>query len=85
MKKTMKIPTAGDVLLAYGIFEEDPEYKLITSAMKEFSKIHLRNAVKAISENVTLTDFASEFLQEGASEAINKESILNAYPLTNII
>lgn len=30
-----------------------------------------------------LTDFATEFLQEGAYDAIDKKTILNSYPLKN--
>jgi hypothetical protein len=52
--------------------------------MVEFAKLHVNAALLEASKKVTLTDFATEFLQEGASDAIDKESILNAYPLENI-
>ena len=62
------------------------------TAMIEFAKLHVEAALKAASEKVRLTDFAYEFLQEGAYEdadgnkvdAIDKDTILNAYPLDNI-
>lgn len=50
----------------------------------EFAKLHVQAQNKAILEKVRLTDFAEEFLQEGAGNAIDKNSILNAYPLINI-
>lgn len=50
------------------------------NSIRSLIEFHVEAALKAASEKVQLTDFASEFLQEGASEAINKESILNAYP-----
>ena len=53
--------------------------------MQEFAKLKVKEAIEAISEKVKITEFAQEFLQEGASDAIDKESIVNAYPLTNII
>jgi hypothetical protein len=53
--------------------------------MQEFAKLKVKEAIEAISEKVELTEFAQEFLQEGASDAIDKESIVTAYPLTNII
>ena len=78
------IPTAEDVLVRimsslkmdYSIDELneiDPD--LVSYLVEE---------LKAASEKARLTDFAYEFLQEGAYDAIDKESILNAYPLDNI-
>jgi len=52
--------------------------------MIEFAKLHCTEQAKVISQKAHLTDFACEFLQEGSSEAIDKDSILNAYPLDNI-
>jgi hypothetical protein len=48
------------------------------------TKHYVTEALKVASEKASLTEFATEFLQEGASDAIDKDSILNAYPLTNI-
>jgi hypothetical protein len=66
--------------------------KEINKILVEFAKLHVEAALKAASEKVSLTDFAYEFLQEGAYEdadgnkvdAIDKDTILNAYPLDNI-
>lgn len=60
--------------------DENKLYKI----MIEFAKLHVEAALKAASEKVELTDFAYEFLQEGADDAIDKQTILNAYPLDNI-
>jgi len=54
------------------------------TAMIEFAKLHVEAALKEASEKASLTDFAWEFLQEGAYDAIDKDTILNAYPLDNI-
>ena len=64
----------------------DPEYSTVSKydameAMIEFAKLHVEAALKAASENSEL---------EGDEESnfdyicINKQSILNAYPLENI-
>ena len=56
------------------------DYYNIPDLMSQYAKYHVRLALKKVAENVKLTDFANEFLQEGASDAIDKSSILNAYP-----
>lgn len=76
-----KIPRAYDFLTN---FSDDPDDDTIYEAMVEFARLHVEAALKTASEKVSLTDFAYEFLQEGADDAIDKESILNAYPLDNI-
>ena len=90
------IPTAEDVLVCimsslkmdYSIDELneiDPD--LVPYLVEEIDKrtrLYVEAALKAASEKARLTDFAYEFLQEGAGDAIDKESILNAYPLDNI-
>lgn len=58
--------------------------KEINKILVEYAKFHVEAALKAASKKASLTDFAYEFLQEGAYDAIDKESILNAYPLDNI-
>jgi len=52
--------------------------------MVEFAKLHCIEQARVISVKAYLTDFACEFLQEGSSEAIDKDSILNAYDLNLI-
>lgn len=56
------------------------DYYNIPDLMSAFAKYHVKLALKRASEKAELTDFAYEFLQEGASDAIDKSSILNAYP-----
>lgn len=75
------IPRAFDFLTN---FSDDPDDDTIYEAMVEFARLHVDTALKVASEKARLTDFAYEFLQEGAYDAIDKESILNAYPLDNI-
>jgi hypothetical protein len=79
-----KIPTANELFQEYHGFEADSSSRDIINLMIEFAKIHVEACKKEISEKAELTDFAYEFLQEGASDAIDKDSILNAYPLENI-
>jgi hypothetical protein len=84
-----KIPTAEEFFFDYSV---DDEYDNLSVNCKqeilykatELIKLHVEAALKAASEKVSLTDFAYEFLQEGAYDAIDKETILNAYPLDNI-
>ncbi len=84
-----KIPTAEEKLIANfynGSFIEinNGDVEQLKEIMIEFAKLHCKAQLKAILEKVQLTEFAYEFLQEGANDAINKDSILNAYPLGNI-
>jgi hypothetical protein len=57
--------------------DDDMLYKI----MNEYAKLHVKACKKEISEKAKLNDFAYEFLQEAASDAIDKDSILNAYSL----
>jgi hypothetical protein len=79
-----KIPTANELFEQYHGFEADSSSRDIISLMVEFAKLHVEAALKEASEKASLTDFAYEFLQEGAYDAIDKETILKAYPLDNI-
>ena len=76
-----KIPTVNEFWM--GKTGNTPNQEEFT-AMFEFARVHVEAALKAASEKVKLTDFAYEFLQEGAYDAIDKDTILNAYPLDNI-
>ena len=51
----------------------------VEEAMINFAKLHVKACKKEISEKNLLTDFAFEFLQDGASEAIDKDLILDCY------
>jgi D-aminopeptidase len=74
--------TAEDILKKYPDYwqggkaqysEED-----VKKAMIEFAKLHVEQALKAASENVIVHDDAFKEAE------VDKDSILNAYPLTNI-
>lgn len=50
-----------------------------------FAKLHVKAALKEASEKSMLTNEVCEVLQEHwFEEYIDKDSILNSYPLTNI-
>jgi hypothetical protein len=63
---------------------EDTSFDSICGFMRKFAKLHVEAALKEASEKASLTDFAYEFLQEGAPDAIDKDTILNSYSLENI-
>jgi hypothetical protein len=50
----------------------------IKQAMIEFAKIHVETALKEASQKAECKEFMT------GSYVVNKESILNSYPLTNI-
>ena len=64
-----------------GYFVNEEDFK---QALIKFAKYHVEKALKAVSEKVELNNFAYEFLQEGSNNAINTNSILNAYNLDDI-
>lgn len=55
------------------------KYNPTISAIKEI----VEKTLELASEKAKLTDFAQEFLQEGASDAIDKESITDVAKLIN--
>lgn len=60
-----------------------PMFSDIHNAMIEFAKLHVQEALKQASEKVKLDD--GDYISDGFYETmIDKESILNAYPLENI-
>ena len=75
---TNNLPTAKDFLIESKISGLDADKIMI-----EFAKLHVEAALKAASENVEL-DYWKGDCQLCGSNTIDKESILNAYPLTNI-
>ena len=72
MSNNNQIPTALEFLHRdeSGIFNEVD----ITQAMIEFAKLHVEAALKAAADNYS----------EGSSDIVH-ESIINAYPFSNII
>lgn len=67
-------------------FKEDYPtlFNVIIDTIKQQNKLHLEAQKKAIIEDVCLTDESYYSQQEGSCLEIDKESILNAYPLENI-
>lgn len=76
-----QLPTTEDVMIPY--FLHDNEDKdLIKSAMIEFAKLHVQQALKEAaykSECYNKSKFPGD-----ENWVVDIESILNAYPLTNI-
>jgi len=64
------------------IIQNDELNKKIIDSMIEFAKLHTEAALKSASEKAS-TSYSEEPLL-GEVYNINKESILNAYPLENI-
>jgi negative regulator of sigma E activity len=88
------IPTAEELLLAVVIDNNNSfdlnDFKItsdVTKAMVEFAKIHVQEALKQASQNVKTKE---EWWQDNGNPngfsytAVDRDSILNAYPLTNI-
>jgi hypothetical protein len=79
-----KIPTAEEFLKRdeSGVYNEID----ITHAMIEFTKLHVEAALKEASEKVELSDLLHEFIEDSweGGPFIDKDTILNAYPLDNI-
>jgi hypothetical protein len=81
MEKMEKIPTAETFLQdLQHEYEETGEYKMyfaidIPNKLIEFAKLHVEAALKEASENA---------MGLHCTDYIDKESILNSYPLTNI-
>jgi len=79
------IPTAEELLATKETF--DSEYPTVSisdaiEAMIEFAKLHVEAALKEASENAEITWDGLPSI--GEFQIIDKESILNSYPLTNI-
>lgn len=75
-----KLPTAEDYFMQKtDILTMCGNKQKVCKAMIEFASIHVTEALNAASESVrTITD------EWGHYEGIDKDSILNAYPLDNI-
>jgi hypothetical protein len=83
----MEIPTAEKFLKEYNNHDHSKSegcscrYRDIV-ALREFAKLHVEAALKAAVDNYELNDFdaSGEYAPD-----IDEESILNSYPLENII
>jgi hypothetical protein len=75
-----KIPTAEQI--AYNSKFNNSgliHYKDCAKLMNSFAKLHVQAALKAANENAIISYEATDM-----EPYINKDSILNAYPLENI-
>lgn len=95
-----KLPTAEEVLVKNSVFEkpEISNFNLIIHrdcyiaaqrnikrAMIEFAKLHVEAALKAASEKgEALVRTNGEWTSSKVTARVNKESILNSYPLEKI-
>lgn len=86
-----EIPTAEEFLIK-GKYKDSFGNLLMYSseaqiAMIEFAKLHVKAALKTTSEKATVTPIDHEEISEGSFRPIwgvDDDSILTAYPLTNI-
>lgn len=85
-----KIRTAEQVLNDYDSFEhyEDKAFieKKCLSAMREFAKLHVEAALRAVHEKGIdhITEWSGNPYTGEGSDGLSEEKILKAYPLTNI-
>lgn len=79
-----KIPTARSFYQNYIEENNNDSHVDVEEMLIEFAKLHVKQALKEASEKAKLTDFACEFLQEGAPDSIDRKSILNSYSSENI-
>ena len=70
MKIMSKIPTAEDQLMIYGSSNA-------IEAMKDFAKLHVEAALKEAAEKAVTEEVWGDYY-------VDKNSILNSYPLKNI-
>ncbi len=75
------IPTAEELMNSRN-GEDYTYYEEIANLMREFAKLHIEAAYKAIAENASIS-LPNPWMGEKYSY-IDKESIIKAYPLTNI-
>ncbi len=76
-----QIPTAEEFfkIKKCRVFSNGEVKDITISDILEFTKLHVEAALKEASENAIV--YADE---GGYSEFVDEQSILNAYPLTNI-
>ncbi len=84
-KKVEKIPTAEEFL-----DKEQKGYLMLskkefTDIMNSYAKLHVEAALQSASEQARATTRSNgEWISSNTDASVNKSSILNAYPLTNI-
>lgn len=79
------LPTAEEFFTSV-VGENPDEFNgYIKECMIRFAQIHVEAALKEVSKKAVLTDEVCDVLQEHwFDEYIDKDSILNAYPLDKI-
>ena len=74
-----KIPTAEEICNKQFFGFKGELWVGVHKAMIEFAKLHVEAALKEANRKVIVTYYYDE-----GGIRVNKDSILNAYPLTNI-
>lgn len=79
-----KIPTAEEFLESKNSVKRFEGVGL--DDLIEFAKMHVENALKIASKKAMISQDLYDFIEDSweSGDKIDKESILNAYPLTNI-
>lgn len=79
------VPTAEELLkdkTNFGTFGDMYPREKVSEKMIEFAKLHVKAALKAVSEGAWVDHRLDG--AHGCDYEIDKESILNAYPLNNV-
>ena len=86
-----RLPTAETLLESYrfkaGEHIGNSDYDLMCKFAIEFAKLHVQEALKAASKNAKTKTEEDYLPRQGAyvyTQVIDKDSILNAYPLDQI-
>ena len=72
------------VALTEGHYEYLVDKEDFEEALIEFAKMHVEAALKEAAEDADLTNQSYNSSQEGSTMEIDKNTILNSYPLENI-
>jgi hypothetical protein len=75
-----QIPTAEEFLIEKG-YSGFAKHTLVKEWMIEFAKLHVEAALKEASEKADYNTWGQEHIEQ---VWIDKDSILNSYPLENI-
>lgn len=79
-----EIPSAEDFVIQHRLGQDNPRLEQhIAHTLKEFAKLHCERLAEVIAENASAKFiYGSPDIIEDCE--VDKESILNAYPLENI-
>lgn len=83
----MSVPTSEEILELHYNMDRDEDGNPVyydwsaKDAMIAFARLHVEAALKAASENVR---YREQITMQGVQRTFSVNSILNAYPLTNI-